>query len=208
LLQQNASIRHEKLAVEHLAKATELELLKSQLNPHFLFNALNAIKALVSIDPDIARDAIVKLSELLRYTLNYGRRSTVPLREEVGEVEKYLQLEQLRFEERLQVEWEVDPALLEAPFPPAVLLTLAENAVKHGIAQYHEHGVIRIEIRTTGTHLVLTVWNSGTYHPGEHTGIGLAQIRQRLLALYGNNAHFRIENSFGMVMAEIQIPVL
>jgi sensor histidine kinase YesM len=207
LLQQNASIRHEKLAVEHLAKSTELELLRSQLNPHFLFNALNAIKALVSIDPEIARDAIVKLSELLRYTLNYGRREKVTLQEEIQEVAKYLELEQLRFEERLRIEWDIPVSIHQGLIPPALLLTLAENAVKHGIALHHTDGLIRLEGSLVGRNMILRVWNSGSFQVGEHTGIGLVQVRERLKSIYGSQAFFSIGNGNGMVSAELIIPI-
>jgi sensor histidine kinase YesM len=210
LLQQNNSILQEKLAFENIAKTNELELLKTQLNPHFLFNALNSIKALVIINPDQSRDAIVKLSELLRFTLQYGQDRLIPLQYELNEVKKYLELEQLRFGERLTLFMEVPNTDVSGlKVPPAILLTLAENAVKHGVANRVENSVIRIKVAVEADYLVLQLINSGNYMPGNTVGIGLKIVKRRLEEVYNDAAHFSIANSADdTVTATIQIPLV
>lgn len=135
LLERKREIEESKLRSENLARTTELELLKTQLNPHFLFNSLNSIKALVTIDPEKSKDAIVKLSELLRFTLNYSMQELIPFNDELLEVKKYLSLEQIRFGERLLLNYKIDDTVLNQLIPPTMLLSLAENAIKHGIAK-------------------------------------------------------------------------
>lgn len=133
ILEQRRKASEDRMQAMHLVKSTELELLRSKLNPHFMFNALNSIKALVIIDPEKSREAIVNLSDLLRYTLNYGSETTVEFYREWEELQKYLHLEQLRYGDRLRIEADLAPEPEEHPIPQATLLTLAENAFKHGI---------------------------------------------------------------------------
>jgi two-component system, LytTR family, sensor kinase len=206
ILQQNHAINQEKLKAENTARTAELELLKTQLNPHFLFNALNSIKALVSIDPEQSRDAIVKLSELLRFTLQYNKEQEIPLYEEMEEVKKYLELEELRFGERLKVQYKIPDDAIHCQLPPAVLLTLAENAVKHGISQSVKPGEITVEALVSGNVLTIKMTNTGNYAPGEKVGIGLLHIRRRLEELYGNKAVLSLENNDNRVFATLQIP--
>jgi two-component system, LytTR family, sensor kinase len=208
ILQQNIRIRNEKISFETLAKTTELELLKSQLNPHFLFNALNIIKALVAIDPEKSRDAIVKLSELLRFTLQYGKERYIPLKFELQEVSKYLELEQLRFGERLSVRIQVPDHLLNTPVPPAIVLTLAENAVKHGVARHIGNGYVSIQVMDDETsHCVIHIVNSGDYQPGPQSGIGLKHVTRRLDELYGGRAVFEIKQYLTEVQATLKLPL-
>ncbi len=208
LLQRNHAMEQEKLQIETNAKTAELELLKTQLNPHFLFNALNSIKALVSINPEVSREAIVKLSELLRFTLQYNKEQEIPLKEELAEVKKYLELEILRFGERLHAVYKIPDALQAALVPPAILLTLAENAVKHGISQSSKPGEIIIEGSLYENELILTMKNTGVYAPGERVGIGLLHIRRRLEELYKGKAGFTLENHNNYVIATLKIPQL
>lgn len=206
ILQQNHAIQEEKLLIENTARTAELELLKAQLNPHFLFNALNSIKALVSIDPEQSRDAIVKLSELLRFTLQYNKEQEIPLKEELAEVKKYLELEELRFGERLSVTYEIEEEALHCQLPPAVLLTLAENAVKHGIGQSAKPGSINIQASVVGNDLKILMGNTGKYAPGERVGIGLLHIRRRLEELYGRRAVLHLDNKENNVAVTLKIP--
>lgn len=207
MLQQNASIQQEKLQLENLAKTTELELLKSQLNPHFLFNALNSIKALVIINPEQSRDAIVKLSELLRFTLQYGKEKRILLKQELEEVTKYLELEQLRFGKRLQVTYHLDAAVNTSAVPPALLLTLVENAIKHGVAKQMGAGTVTVRTATGKPGFVLiTVVNSGRFEPGPDTGIGLKHLTKRLEELYNGKATFEIAATADGVVAQLQLP--
>lgn len=206
LLQQNNAIQQEKLLIENLAKTTELELLKTQLNPHFLFNALNSIKALVIINPEQCRDAIVKLSELLRFTLQYGKERLIPIKDEMEEVEKYLELEKLRFGKRLTSTYEIDGNTLSQTLPPAIVLTLAENAVKHGVARQMGDVFIHIKTSITNDHLEIEVRNNGIYQPSHSNGIGLKHISKRLEEIYNNQAVFSIVQSDANVVATIKTP--
>jgi LytS/YehU family sensor histidine kinase len=208
ILEQNHTIQQEKLLLENNARTAELELLKTQLNPHFLFNALNSIKALVSINPEQSRDAIVKLSELLRFTLQYNKEQEIHLSEELAEVRKYLELEELRFGERLNVKYLVADDTLSCLVPPAVMLTLAENAVKHGIGQSAKAGEILVEAEEKDNMLIVKMTNTGQYMPGNQVGIGLLHIRRRLEALYGDRATLTFKNIDNRVVATLKIPQL
>jgi len=207
ILQQHNAVQREKLVVENLAKTTELELLKLQLNPHFLFNALNSIKALVMINPEQSRDAIVKLSELLRFTLQYGKESVIPLHDELQEVQKYLALEQMRFGSRLQVHFNIDENTLSQTLPPATLLTLAENAIKHGIAKQMGDGFINVTTKLSNQAITITVSNTGIYNPENNKGIGLSHITKRLEDVYNSKAIFEIFQQNNYVTATLNIPV-
>jgi two-component system LytT family sensor kinase len=206
ILQQNSAIQSEKLLVENLAKTTELELLKLQLNPHFLFNALNSIKALVVINPEQSRDAIVKLSELLRFTLQYGKERLIPLNDELQEVRKYLELEQMRFGSRLHIVYTIDDNTLSQTIPPATILTLAENAIKHGIAKQIGDATIEINTHFEADELAVTVTNTGYYEPNKGTGIGLKHITRRLEEVFNGTAIFTIEQQNNIVVATLKVP--
>lgn len=207
VLQQNNAIQKEKLTLENLAKTTELELLKLQLNPHFLFNALNSIKALVIINPEQSRDAIVKLSELLRFTLQYGKERQIPLKEEIAEVKKYLELEQMRFGQRLMVQYAIDENTISQTIPPAVVLTLAENAVKHGTAKQVKDSIIVVSAFILDDHFHVEVTNDGQYDEQLSTGIGLKHIQKRLDEVYHQQAQFSIKQIGEQVTASIKIPL-
>lgn len=203
----NAALKQEKLNVETLAKSTELELLRAQLNPHFLFNALNSIKALVSIDPEKSREAIVLLGEILRFTLNYGQEREIALQAEIEEVQKYLQLEQIRFGAGLAIDWQIEDQVRHQVIPPGTLLTLVENAIKHG--QANDRGVIqvRIELRLEHNSICLEVANSGSWQPDTtHQGVGLRLVQRRLEAIYGTAAHFAQHNEPNAVLIQITLP--
>lgn len=209
ILQRNRSITQEKLQMENLLTTTELELLKTQLNPHFLFNALNSIKALILIDADKARHAIVQLSELLQYSLSYEKTPLISLKEELYKVEKYLELEKIRFGSRLTYQLDISEAVLDMQVPPALVLTLAENAIKHGITQLPDGGEIRVNSRIEQEQLIIEVFNSGQLKPGQQGGgIGLQNVRGRLKNLFGELAQLYLtmqENE--MVMSRVALPI-
>lgn len=192
ILKKNAQINEQKLKLENAVKSAELELLKNQLNPHFLFNALNTIKALVLIDQEKSRDAIIKLSELLRFSLNYEKTPFISLNEEINEVIKYIELEKIRFGNRLEAEILLQAETLDQRIPPAMVLTLAENAIKHGIAQLPDGGKIQINSKINGNEFFLEVSNSGTLSENFSLGIGLNNLEKRLKALFGDKASFRL----------------
>lgn len=208
ILKKNSEITEQKLLLENVAKSAELELLKNQLNPHFLFNALNSIKALVLIDQDRARDAIIKLSELLRFTLNYEKAPLISLHEEINEVVKYLELEQIRFGKRLDVHISLQEETLDVKVPPAMVLTLAENAIKHGITQIPEGGGIWIESKLRGNTLTIEIFNSGQLKDTFDLGIGLKNLQMRLQDLYSDKATFHLDAiSESKVVARITYPI-
>jgi sensor histidine kinase YesM len=145
--------------------AAELRLLESQLNPHFLFNALNGVRALIAEEPARAQDAVTQLARALRYTLQAGRQQLVSLGQELEMVEDYLALESLRLSERLQVVREIEPAAATLRIPTMLLQTLVENAIKHGIAPLRQGGTLRIEARVAAGELVIRVVNPRPVHP-------------------------------------------
>ncbi|MBV6442450.1 MAG: hypothetical protein DYG98_22340 [Haliscomenobacteraceae bacterium CHB4] len=202
--------RFDQLAFENQLKNVELQNLKAQLNPHFLFNALNSIKALTHSDPRRAGDAVTLLSDLLRYSLNYEKQTFVPLSDEVAVVRDYLALEKIRFNQRLEYAVQIDPSVEKWPVPPVLLVILAENAIKHGIAQLVQGGEVQVHARAENEWLTLRVTNTGHYAPNpSREGIGLANIRRRLEMLYGGNAVFNIHNSEnGTVTATVSLPAL
>ncbi len=196
------------LRMETADRANQLANLRSQMNPHFMFNALNGIRALVDEDPVRAKQAITQLSAILRNTMATVKRVTVPLGEELDMVKAYLDLEHMRYEERLQAVFDVDPALEREPVPPMMLQTLVENAVKHGVASRPEGGVVRIGAARGEQGLLLTVRNSGRYAGGvvRGTGIGLDNTRERLQRIYGDKAHMSIRDEDGMVVTTVVLP--
>lgn len=208
ILKRNSEISQQKLKLETLAKSAELELLKIQLNPHFLFNALNSIKALVLIDQEKSRDAIIKLSELLRFSLNYEKAPLINIKEEINEVVKYLELEQIRFGKRLEVEIILQEETLDRRIPPAMVLTLAENAIKHGITKLPDGGIIKIESKIKGARICVEVINSGQLVENFSMGIGLTNLQKRLENLFPENASFHLDN-FGnkLVKSTIIYPI-
>ena len=187
----------------------ELELLKSQINPHFLFNALNSISALVSIEPEKSRRAILLLSDLLGFTLNYSKEREIELSQELAETKKYLELEKLRFGEKLQLEYEIDEQAGNLRIPPALILTLAENAIKHGRPNANGQIFISIAIAQKKNTIAIIVKNSGAINrdKGKNNGLGLQMVRKRLVALYGKKSKFNFDDENGLVVVIIEIPI-
>ncbi|HEY0976356.1 MAG TPA: histidine kinase [Flavobacteriales bacterium] len=197
------------LRLETASRNDQLAHLRSQMNPHFMFNALNSIRALIDEDPLRAKRSITQLSAILRNAMSTVKRVTVPLGEELDMVKAYLDLEHMRFEERLRVSYDVDPALERTPVPPMMLQTLVENAVRHGVAAQPEGGEVHIAVQQGLHGLVISVTNSGRYTPGASrgTGIGLQNTRERLARIYGERAELRIMNRDGRVVTEVEMPV-
>lgn len=191
-------------------RENQLANLRSQLNPHFMFNALNSIRGLIGEDPDRAQRSITQLSAILRNAMATVKRRTVPLGEEIDMVRAYLALESMRFEERLRVHFDVDPLLERAPVPPMMLQTLVENAVRHGIGKLKKGGDIHIEVRTGPPGMVLRIRNSGRFTAQQDDGrggIGLHNTEERLRHIYGDSASLNIGNEEGMVVCEVRLPI-
>lgn len=198
----------ERLRLEAAVKEAELRALKSQVNPHFIFNSLNTVRALIDEEPARAREAVTQLANLLRYSLQSGQQATVPLEDELEMVNNYLALEQVRHEARLRVKMEIDPRVLELPVPPMLLQTLVENAVKYGIAARREGGEIGLTARLEPDALVVRMTNPGSLgHNGASTRVGLRNSSERLRLLFGERAAVDLrEEAPGLVVAEVRIP--
>jgi hypothetical protein len=197
------------IIAENLLQISELENLKKQLNPHFLFNALNSIKALTLFDSAKARESIIHLSDLLRLSLTLGEQQRATLREELRLAENYLALEKLRFDNRLSYEFNISSDLDNVLIMPMSLNTLLENAVKHGIGQLKSGGKIITSASTENNLITITVKNSGFFDPkpkSQAGGIGLENLLKRLDLQFGERASFTIENYEKMVIATITMP--
>lgn len=199
----------EKLRLAVVAKEGQLQGLVSQINPHFIFNCLNSLRALILENPARAQNMVTELADLLRYSLQSGKTFTVPLGEELDIVNTYLQLEAIRFEERLAVRMEMAPETLSIHVPPMLLQSLVENGVKHGIEKLPQGGEIRVTSRMSRNVLKIEVLNSGRLLDGSNsTQIGLVNVRERLRLLYGSEAGLVLRNQgTDSVLAEITIPV-
>ena len=193
---------------KRLAQA-RLQALQSQLNPHFLFNTLHTISALMHKDVDAADRMIMKLSELLRLALDNTDTHEVPLRDELNFLERYLEIEKTRFRERLCVEMEIDPKTLQAPVPNLVLQPLVENAIRHGVERHARPGKIVLRSMTRNGELELQVQdNGGGIQEGNiREGIGISNTRNRLTQLYGSAQKFELQNlPAGGLLARVVIP--
>src|SRR5215472_3259667 len=198
----------EKLRLAVTAKDAELRVLLAQINPHFIFNCLNSLRALIGEDPARAQNLVTELANMLRYSLQSGKTESVSLETELEAVAAYLKLEAIRFEERLRVKIDMDPASLDTPVPPMLLQTLVENGVKHGISHLPQGGEIRVASHLEDGALKIEVQNSGQLaeSPGS-TRMGLENIRQRLRIIYGDAASLVLRNqSTDFVIAEVSIP--
>ncbi len=186
----------------------ELNKLKSQLNPHFIFNSMNSIRALVDEDPILAKDAITQLSNVLRNSLLMGKQKLIPLGDEMKLVNDYLSLEKTRFEERLLIQQSINEDTLKFLVPPLMIQTLVENGIKHGTSRLPEGGKLEINSYIIDGKLMVTIYNSGRYDANQksETGFGLLNTKQRLQLLYGNKASFTINNEGNRVKTELVIP--
>jgi two-component system, LytTR family, sensor kinase len=207
LLQAQAAQLQAQLADARLAA------LRTQLNPHFLFNTLHAVSALVERDPRGVRRMIARLSELLRTTLDGADEQEVPLGQELTFTHRYLEIMQIRFQGRLAIQSQIEPGALDALVPNLILQPLVENAIKHGVSKIDEEGRIEIHARRDGERLLLSVRDNGPrigeteLRGGE--GVGLRNTRQRLAELYGSEQSFtlRAADDGGVgVIAEVIIP--
>lgn len=193
------------VAAEAAAAEARLARLATELNPHFLFNALNGIKALTREDPVVARTAIDRLSRLLRTSLGHSRAESVPLAEELQLIRDYTDLEQLRLEERLRINWRLADPAAACRLPPFSLHALVENAIKHGIAQLPAGGEVVVRTARTANHWQLSVTNDGHYRPDANSGSGLKNLRERLALLYGPAASLTVFGHGSRTTAELLI---
>ncbi|MGC2236163.1 MAG: histidine kinase [Pyrinomonadaceae bacterium] len=181
---------------EFRLQQAELEALKTQLHPHFLFNTLNAISALVYVSPPEATKTISQLSDLLRLTLHNDKAQEVTLKEELDFLRKYLQIHQTLLQERLEVEWRIEPETLDALVPNMILQPLVENSIRHGIAPKEDGGRIEVFSRRLNRELLIEIKDNGlgseSNYENKDGGIGLVNTKARLKHLYGEAQSFEI----------------
>jgi two-component system, LytTR family, sensor histidine kinase AlgZ len=205
-----ASGEAEKRAAEArmLAREAELQALRVQINPHFLFNSLHSISALATADGVRAREMCLRLAEFLRSSLGLGRRESISLREELLLARSYLDVEQIRFGDRLRFEQEAGDACLDCQVPPLLLQPLVENAVKHGIAGMVEGGAIRLQAGREGPEVRITLENAFDPEsvPRNSLGLGLAHVRRRLEVRYGREALVEAGSSDGVYRVVLRFP--
>jgi hypothetical protein len=214
--------RLQRMQVEQLrlaanAKEAELRALKSQVNPHFLFNSLNSLRALIDEDAPCARESVTRLANMLRYSLQSGQLETVPFEDELRIVEDYLALEQIRHESRLRVRWEISDDARARVVPPMLLQTLVENAVKYGISARRDGGELVIRAEVVANVLEIRVTNPGDLSApastaaakaGSSTGVGLRNASERLKLLFGGRAQLALTaEPAGFVTAAVSIPL-
>ncbi|WP_460541932.1 sensor histidine kinase [Echinicola sediminis] len=201
--------------LKYQAKINEIKLnqLRSQLNPHFIFNALNSVRALVDENPPKSKEAITQLSNILRYSLIMDKKRTIGFGDELKIVRDYLDLETIRFEERLKVSYEIEEEAFHYKIPPMMLQTIVENAIKHGISNRMKGGLIQIKCSIgLSRDLYISVKNSGQLKGAvgrkeDGSGHGISNTIQRLRLIYGSRANFKMKNfDAEFVITEIKIP--
>jgi len=190
---------------------SRLHALQAQINPHFLFNSLNSLRALIDDSPDRARDAVTRLASMLRYSLSVDNRKTVPLKMELEAANDYLELEQIRFEDRLTVRKNIDPNTLNCAIPPMLVQTLFENAIKHGVSKNEGSSVLSIDVTAApdSKRVRIVVQNQGDLHNGSSnsTCVGLRNACERLERLFGQDASLDVfQERPGWVKAVLELP--
>jgi two-component system sensor histidine kinase AlgZ len=211
LFAQEASRQAQQRALESSLRARDAELsaLKAQVNPHFLYNSLNSISALTSIDPARAREMCVLLADFLRMTLGLGEKTLIPLQEELDLLDRYCAIEKVRFGDRLQVETTIDPAATACLLPPLLLQPLFENAVVHGIAQMAEGGRVTLNVARNQNQIQLMVensWDPEAISGRKKNGVGLKNVQRRLEARYGKVAHIDVKAEEHLFRVSVNIP--
>ncbi len=205
--------REAALTAATLAQEAQLKMLRYQLNPHFLFNTLNAISTLILDNQNrTANHAVTRLSEFLRYTLDQDPMKKVTLRQELEALELYLGTERLRFGERLRLEYAIEEPAMEALVPSLLLQPLLENSLKYAVSTREQGGSVRIESRARGAMLEISVIDDGPglrdHTPaGERIGVGLRNMRERLAVLYGSNHRFAVMNSLPGLRVDLALPL-
>jgi two-component system, LytTR family, sensor kinase len=209
-VEKNRKDELDRLKLETTVKELELKTIKSHINPHFIFNSLNSIRALVDENPNRARRAITELSNILRSSMQAEKSETVSLESELDIVKDYLALEQMRFEERLKIEFEIDKDTLQQQVPPMMLQTLVENAIKHGISRQIKGGFVRVIAAFKNNDLELLVQNTGQLSEAPNgDGFGIKSTQDRLNLMYQGKGVFEIRNlDSNIVESKVSIPVV
>lgn len=203
----------EKIQLSSALNEAKLNTLKGQINPHYMFNCLNNIRALMLEDVDKSREMITRLSETLRYALNSGKIDRVSVEQELEMVHHFIELYRIQLEERLNYAQNVDAQLAQVAIPPMILQILVENGIKHGLANLSQGGLLQVNIRKTAENAIfIQVIND--YNPKftqkelkNSTQIGLKNVQERLTLLYGEEAKFKIEKGENKYIVEIELPL-
>jgi two-component system sensor histidine kinase AlgZ len=208
---RHQELRTRELQAQRAALAAQVQALQARIQPHFLFNCLNGVAGLIEEDPKRAEAALERLADLFRYTLEASSRPLVPLARELAGVEGFVELETLRFADRLRVALRVEPGMGEVPVPPLSIQPLVENAVLHGVVPRREGGRVEVDLRREGDCLRVSVEDDGP-GPGRsgHRGAGAAldDLRRRLALLYGDAASVSVGvGPLGGCRVELRLPL-
>ncbi|MBB1192826.1 histidine kinase, partial [Flavobacterium sp. SOK18b] len=198
----------EKLLLESTLKESQINALKGQINPHFMFNSLNNIRGLILENPMKSREMITRLSEMLRYSLTKSEINTIALEEEIEMVENFIAISKIQLEDRLQFISEIEEETLKLPIPPMIIQMLIENAIKHGISRLKHGGILLLKIKKENTDLHIQVNNTGQLSQQKGTTqLGLKNIQRRLQLIYGESATFSLNEVENEVIAKITLPI-
>jgi hypothetical protein len=207
-LEESMSAGRRALEAQVAERDAELRALRAQVDPHFLFNSLNSVAGLIGPDPDRARHMCQRLGDFLRESLSVGGAARIPLGREVALARQYLDVEQVRFGQRLRVEANVAPDAADVPVPPLILQPIVENAVRHGIATLVDGGAIGIEARRAGGHAVMVVSNPrDPDRTSRGTGFGLDIVRRRLEAAFVGRASIVVEAGAASYRVSLTLPI-
>ena len=203
---RTSELEHERTLT--MALEARLATLQARLHPHFLFNTLNAISALIHDDPDRAERTLERLAALLRFSLDATQEAVIPLGDELKIVADYLEIEHTRLGDRLSYAVKADPSVIACAIPPLAVQTLVENSIKHAIAPRPAGGHIRVEASETGAHVVLRVWDDGAGFTAAsiRPGHGLENLQARLAARFGAAARLSIERHAEGTLVSVSLP--
>ena len=206
--QEQRTQREESIQLKVLAREAELRALRSQIDPHFLFNSLNSISALATTDGNKTREMTIALSEYLRITLQQGSEKMIPLREELGLIQRYLDIEKIRLGSRLRVLMDIAEDATDVLLPPLLIQPLVENALRHGIGSLLEGGTIFIKAEVRHLFLVMEIDNpfDDAETPAHSSGMGQQNVRQRLAVAYQNEAEMTISQTDERYTVRLRIP--
>ncbi|NRD24751.1 histidine kinase [Winogradskyella litoriviva] len=203
------TIKLRQLQLETNLKESQLNTLKGQINPHFMFNSLNNIRGLMLEDVDKARGMLTNLSETLRYSLTKSEVNSIALEDELEMVENYVEISKIQFENRLKFESNIESDTLNIQIPPMIIQMLVENALKHGISNLKSGGIVKLSTIIENNQLQIKVANSGTLQKSNNsTHLGLQNIKKRLELLYGKDASFTLNEIEKEVIATIKMPLV
>ncbi len=203
------TIKLNQLKLETNLKEAQLNTLKGQINPHFMFNSLNNIRGLMLEDVSRARSMLTSLSETLRYSLTKNDINSISLEDELEMVENYVAISKIQFEDRLQFDTDIDEESLDKQIPPMIIQMLIENALKHGIANLKDGGKVKLTTMIKKSQLIIEVINTGVLEQTRNsTQLGIQNIKKRLELLYGQNAIFILKERENQVVATIKIPLV